>query len=85
MTKKKVIKKIKQKIVKAKKPLITKDMYFADVISYYPKTMEVFLNHGMHCVGCVAARLESIEQGAMAHGIDPDKLIEELNKKVKKK
>jgi hybrid cluster-associated redox disulfide protein len=82
MKKKKVVKKVSKKKEKQK---ITKDMYFADVISYYPETMEVFLNKGMHCVGCVAARFESIEQGAMAHGVDPDKLVEELNKKIKKK
>jgi len=28
----------------------------------------------------MAARFENIEQGALAHGIDVDKLIEDLNK-----
>jgi Domain of unknown function (DUF1858). len=28
----------------------------------------------------MAARFENIEQGALAHGIDIDKLIDELNK-----
>jgi len=32
----------------------------------------------------MAARFENIEQGALAHGIDPDKLVEELNNAIKK-
>jgi len=32
----------------------------------------------------MAARFENIEQGALAHGLDVDKLIEDLNKAIKK-
>lgn len=32
----------------------------------------------------MAARFENIEQGALAHGIDVDKLIDELNKAIGK-
>ena len=46
----------------------------------YPDTVDVFMNAGMGCLGCAAARFENIEQGAGAHGIDIDSLIEELNK-----
>jgi hypothetical protein len=31
----------------------------------------------------MAARFENIEQGALAHGIDIDKLMDELNKAAK--
>ncbi|RLE44936.1 disulfide oxidoreductase, partial [Candidatus Woesearchaeota archaeon] len=51
---------------------ITKKMSFSALLSKYPETIEVFLRYGMHCVGCVAASFETIEQGAKAHGIDPD-------------
>jgi hypothetical protein len=30
----------------------------------------------------MAARFENLEQGAQAHGIDPDMMIEELNKVI---
>jgi hybrid cluster-associated redox disulfide protein len=43
------------------------------------------MGHGMHCIGCAAAQFENIEQGATAHGIDVDKLIEDLNKVVEEK
>ncbi|MBS4025406.1 MAG: DUF1858 domain-containing protein [Clostridia bacterium] len=58
---------------------ITKDMSIVDVVSKYPQTSEVFMSFGMACLGCAAARFENIAQGAGAHGIDVDALIEKLN------
>ncbi|BCV23181.1 disulfide oxidoreductase [Moorella sp. Hama-1] len=61
---------------------ITKEMSITEVVSKYPQTVPVFMEHGMGCLGCAAARFENIEQGALAHGIDVDSLITDLNKKV---
>ena len=58
-------------------------MTIKEVVEKYPQTVEVFMKHGMHCIGCAAAHFENIEQGAGAHGIDIKKLIEDLNKAVK--
>ena len=58
---------------------ITKAMNIGEVVQQNPKTVRVFLAHGLMCIGCAAARFENIEQGAMAHGIDVDKLVEDLN------
>jgi len=63
--------------------VITKDQSIIDVVQKYPKTIEVFRNYGMGCFGCAAARFENIEQGALAHGIDVDALIADLNKNAK--
>lgn len=63
---------------------ITKEMNIVEVVNNYPETVEVFQGFGMHCFGCMAARFENIEQGALAHGIDVPKLMEELNKAVAK-
>lgn len=62
--------------------MITKDQSITDIVEMYPETVDVFLKHGMHCFGCMAARFENIEQGALAHGIDVDALMEDLNKTV---
>jgi len=61
---------------------ITKDMTIQEVVENNPETIRVFLEHGLHCVGCSVARFENIEQGAMAHGIDVDILMKDLNAKV---
>ena len=58
---------------------ITKDMNIIEVVQRYPDTMMVFMYAGMGCFGCHAAQFESIEEGAVVHGIDPDKLVEALN------
>ncbi len=59
---------------------ITKEMTIQEVVQSNPETIRVFMEHGLHCVGCSIARYENIEQGALAHGIDVEKLIEDLNK-----
>ena len=61
---------------------IPKDMSIMEVVQKYPDTVEVFINAGMGCLGCAAAHFENIEQGAQAHGIDVDALMEGLNKAV---
>lgn len=59
---------------------ITKDMGIIEVVNKYPEAAGVFAAFGMGCLGCAAAHFESIEQGAMAHGMDIDALMEALNK-----
>ena len=58
---------------------ITKDMSIMEVVQRYPDTAVVFMYAGMGCFGCHAAQFESIEEGALVHGIDADKLVEALN------
>ncbi len=58
---------------------ITKDMSILEVVQQYPDTVDVFVNAGMGCLGCAAAHFENIEQGAMAHGINVDQLVKDLN------
>ena len=42
-------------------------------------TAPLFMNIGMHCLGCPASRGETVEQACMVHGVDPDELCAELN------
>ena len=58
---------------------ITGEMAIGEIVQKYPQTVRVFLSHGLMCVGCAAARFESLEQGAVAHGIDVDILVKDLN------
>ena len=76
-------KKIKKEIKKKDSTKVTADMTFGEVMSKYPKTQEVFMKHGMACFGCAFAMQETVEQGAMAHGIEVKKLLEDLNKVMK--
>jgi hybrid cluster-associated redox disulfide protein len=59
---------------------ITKENTIEEVVTKYPESVMVFMKHGLHCVGCHVSAFESIEEGAMAHGIDVDALVADLNK-----
>ena len=61
---------------------ITKEMTIQQIVGDNPDTVRVFFKHGLMCVGCAAARFESLEQGAKAHGIDVDALVADLNAHV---
>ena len=64
---------------------ITKSMSFAEILEKNPEAAETLFKHGMHCIGCPMSQMESLEQGALAHGLDPDKLVDEINEKLKEK
>ena len=44
---------------------------------------KILEDRGMHCFGCPFASMESLEEGARAHGLNADELISELNQKKK--
>lgn len=59
-----------------------------EAVNNYPAAAEIMLQRGLHCIGCGVASFETIEQGAMAHGLskeETEKMIEEINKKIGKK
>ena len=62
--------------------MITKDTGIIEAVQSHPEIMEVFAEYGMGCIGCMAAHFETIGQGAGAHGIDVDALIEDINKVI---
>ncbi|GFR35208.1 DUF1858 domain-containing protein [Thermobrachium celere] len=64
--------------------MITKDMGIIEIVNKYPETADVFFKYGMHCLGCMAARFETLEQGALAHGIDLEAMLKDLNDAIKK-
>lgn len=39
----------------------------------------MLLNIGMHCLGCPSSQMETIEEAAMVHGMDPDALVSDIN------
>jgi len=68
------------------KDLITRDMTMGEIIDMYPETSEVIQEYGLHCVNCGIAAIETIEQGAMGHGMNQDDvemLIRDLNRIIK--
>jgi hybrid cluster-associated redox disulfide protein len=59
---------------------ITKDMTIAEALKYKPQIAAILMSKGMHCLGCIIAQGETIEQAADVHGINVEELLKELNK-----
>ena len=59
--------------------MVTKDTIIADVLEINPDTAEFFYEIGMHCLGCPAAKGETIEQACAVHGVDADELLQKIN------
>ena len=62
---------------------VSKDMTFGQLLEQYyekcPKIVEVLMEAGMGCIGCPHSQMESIEEAAMVHGIQPDDLVAQIN------
>lgn len=59
-----------------------KDMTFHQVMQMDPRVLDVFSKYNLGCVGCMGAANETIEMGAMAHGLNVDDLLKDLNAAV---
>lgn len=57
----------------------TKEMSILEALQADPRARDVFAVHGLACIGCMGAMMESIEDGARMHGIDPVSLLRDLN------
>ena len=58
---------------------VTKDMQIGDLLQLAPEVAPVLLEVGMHCLGCPASQMETLEEAAMVHGLDADLLTEKIN------
>ena len=59
--------------------MITKDTFIGDILNINPDVAPFFFEMGMHCLGCPAARSETVEQACEVHGVDCDELVEKIN------
>jgi len=64
---------------------VNKDMSISEVLQMDPGTATIFLNYGMHCLGCPHATGESLTDACAAHGSDPAPLVEKLNEYLSQK
>ncbi|SPF45673.1 conserved hypothetical protein [Candidatus Desulfosporosinus infrequens] len=62
--------------------MLTKEMTVGQVLKLYPQTVQVFLELGMHCLGCPSSTMESIEGAALTHGRNVEELVAQLNKAI---
>lgn len=60
---------------------VTRNTIIAEILQNDPSQgcVPIFLNTGMHCLGCMAAHGETVEQACMVHGVDVDDLLQQVN------
>ena len=58
---------------------ITKEMIIGDILNEAPDMAPVLMSAGMHCIGCPSAQMETVEEAAYVHGIEPELLITRVN------
>ena len=58
---------------------VNKQMSIGQVLNVDRGTARIFMEFGMHCLGCPHATAEAIEDACAAHGANADQLIEKLN------
>ncbi len=61
---------------------IEKDTIIGDVLDIAPETAPLFMAIGMHCLGCPASRAESLADACAVHGMDPDRVVDAINRKI---
>lgn len=62
------------------KKMIDKTTKIGDLLQSNPEKAQILLDAGMHCLGCPAAQMETLEEACAVHGIDVEELVSNLNK-----
>ncbi|MBQ1641076.1 MAG: DUF1858 domain-containing protein [Lachnospiraceae bacterium] len=58
---------------------VTKDTMIGELLQIDQDIAPILFGIGMHCLGCPASQMETIEEAASVHGIMPDDLVDEIN------
>ena len=56
----------------------TKDMLINDLLKIDRGIAVILMGAGMHCVGCMAAAGESLEEACELHGLDADDMVKKI-------
>ena len=59
--------------------IVTKDTVIGEILDQDQSVSPIFMEMGMHCLGCPSARSETLEQAAYVHGQDVEQLVAKLN------
>ncbi len=56
-----------------------KDTKIGEILEIAPDKVDILLESGMHCIGCPASQMETLEEACEVHGIDVNEVLEKLN------
>ena len=58
-----------------------KDTTIGEILEKAPEKADILLEVGMHCLGCPASQMETLEEASEVHGFDLNLLLDKLNNK----
>ena len=58
---------------------INKDMRIGELLQVDEIITPILIREGMHCLGCPASQMETLEEACMVHGLDCDTLVSTFN------
>ncbi len=61
---------------------VTGETLVGEIVTQYPEAVEILFSIGMHCLGCPASRAESLADACAVHGIEADRVIEAINRRI---
>lgn len=59
------------------------DLALADMMTYWPQTIAVFMRHQMLCVGCLVAPFHTIADACAEYYLDQDDFLFELKNAIR--
>ena len=59
--------------------IFNKDTRIGELLEQAAEKAEILLNMGMHCLGCPASQMETLEEACAVHGINVEEVVEKLN------
>ena len=68
--------------------MVTKETPIKELLNIVPEAEEILLGYGLHCVGCHFSDMDTVEDGAMMHGLtdeDIGLMIKDVNEILRSK
>ena len=63
--------------------VINKNSTINEILSAYPDAKKFFNEREMACSSCFAVNFDTLEKGALMHGLEANTLVDELNNFLK--
>jgi len=63
--------------------VIHKNSTIKEILSAYPEAKKFFNEREMACSSCFAVNFDTLEKGALMHGLEANTLVDELNNFLK--
>ncbi|MBI4117813.1 MAG: DUF1858 domain-containing protein [Parcubacteria group bacterium] len=63
-------------------------MTMESIVDFFPETVAIIMEYGLHCVGCHVSTFETLREGAAAHGMSEEEvaeLVSDLNDAISEK